>query len=240
MPVAATALVRHWAKWVAAVCLCVSVYSHPSVTASEYHRGPWPVNPACAEKVRLDEPGQQRGAPLHQCGAGNMCSEYAYFNATRSAEACAETCCGDWSCWGFTFYPLGRRGNNSEPLGPGHSCDGKHTPTPSAGGLCDANHAHPAPPPPLAAPFCVALCMPYHTPPRLTLALPPTPITVTRACRNDAVLRAAERHARRRGGLELPQHPERCARQAPRTVEPFLRTQHGHYQRLVRWYVRVT
>ena len=89
-----------------------------------YHRGPWPSNPACVSDVVLDPPGRQRGTPIGGCGAGNTCSEYAYFADARTSSQCVARCCADWSCWGFTFYPSGRKGSNSEPQGPGHSCDG--------------------------------------------------------------------------------------------------------------------
>jgi hypothetical protein len=91
---------------------------------SDYHRGPWPANPECPKRFLFDPPKHQRGTPPGQCGRSNTCSEYAYFNKSITAGECATTCCNDWSCWGFTFYPLGRIGNNMEPEGPGHSCDG--------------------------------------------------------------------------------------------------------------------
>ena len=102
--------------------------------AAPYHRGPWPRNPSCSSSVLLDPPGSQRGVSLDACPKstgegpnkvkGETCSEYAYFASVTSASDCAETCCADWSCWAFTFYPMGRNGSNNEPQGPGHSCDG--------------------------------------------------------------------------------------------------------------------
>ena len=92
----------------------------------EYHRGPWPTNPACMSSVLLDPPGHRRGTPIANCSTGTTCSEYAYFADVPTVSECVNLCCSDWSCWAFTFYPAvyGRKGSNREPNGPGHSCDG--------------------------------------------------------------------------------------------------------------------
>lgn len=73
------------------------------LTDADYHRGPWNLHPDCPATVALDVEGTQRKPG----------SEYAWFNATHSVEACAKVCCSDWSCWGFAFYPQGKTGNNS-------------------------------------------------------------------------------------------------------------------------------
>jgi hypothetical protein len=74
-----------------------------TLTDAHYHRGPWNANPSCPSAVAMDATGSQRARG----------SEYAYFNATKTAAECAKVCCSDWSCWGFTFYPRGFTGNNT-------------------------------------------------------------------------------------------------------------------------------
>ena len=82
--------------------LTLSAVQRP-LTDADYHRGPWNAHPDCPAAVTLDAEGTQRKPG----------SEYAWFNATRSVEACAKVCCRDWSCWGFAFYPKSKTGNNS-------------------------------------------------------------------------------------------------------------------------------
>ena len=83
-----------------------------------YHRGPWPKNGACPSAFLMDPPGKYRLSPT-----GCKRSEYAFFDSVTTARDCVELCCGDWSCWAISFYPTGKVGNNSEPNGPGHSCE---------------------------------------------------------------------------------------------------------------------
>ena len=96
----------------------------PSVTIAitapppPYHRGPWPKNGACPSAFLMDPPGKYRLSPT-----GCKRSEYAFFDSVTTARDCVELCCGDWSCWAISFYPTGKVGNNSEPNGPGHSCE---------------------------------------------------------------------------------------------------------------------
>ena len=90
---------------------------------------PWTTNgpsPVCTSSALLDQPGHRRGTPSNAKPVQGQATgtEYAYFADASTAHECVQRCCSDWSCWGFTFYPVGRVGNNDEPAGPGHSCDG--------------------------------------------------------------------------------------------------------------------
>jgi hypothetical protein len=135
------------------VILCRAALADTLSIFSGYQRGPWTTNgpsPVCVSNALLDPPGHRRGTPanVHVKGQPGQPprptpthliphptphtppssplagTEYAYFADASTTSECVARCCSDWSCWGFTYYPVGRIGSNDEPAGPGHSCDG--------------------------------------------------------------------------------------------------------------------
>eukprot|EP01052_Picozoa_sp_SAG31_P012205 SAG31_NODE_707_length_12684_cov_16.884863_11_plen_521_part_00 len=90
-----------------------------SSRSKPYQRGPWQPNPHCPDSIVMDPPRHYRLSP-----PGCKFSEYAYFADAKTVAECVEKCCGDWSCWAFSYYPVGKVGNNKAPEGPGYSCNG--------------------------------------------------------------------------------------------------------------------
>ncbi len=171
-----------------------------------YTRGPWPPNPACPGAAILDPPGNVRGASMAACPPGATCSEYAYFSDTTSVQECVELCCSDWSCWGFTFYATGRHVTRTNVPAQGASCQPSHM-----------------------SPGCMSRAMMWQSWQQLC----PERAGVS-VRRHHAVLRAAERHARRCGAQRAARHSERREGQAARTVGRFVRAELADPKRQLR------
>lgn len=82
---------------------------------SGYQRGPWTTNgpsPVCTSSALHARPTRaplgtpSNAKPVQGQATG---TEYAYLADAFTAHECVQRCCSDWSCWGFTFHPVGSR-----------------------------------------------------------------------------------------------------------------------------------